>query len=382
MRRAALIVVLAVLLAACGSDDEAAPAAYPLDGRLRLNHVQVLGSHNSYHLQAPEPLFSTIMRLSAALARSLEYSHSPLDVQLDTQGIRQVELDVFADPHGGLYAQPLGLRILTRDRSARLPGLEAPGFKVLHVQDLDFMTTCETFIGCLTVIKQWSDAHPGHVPMLILVEAKDDDFSAIGLVTPVAIGAPELDALDAEIRTVFPPRQIVTPDEVRGRRGTLEEAIRTDGWPTLGATRGRVLFALDNEDVKRDAYVAGHPSLRGRVMFTSSRPPAPEAAFVKLNDPLADYDLIRRLVAEGFIIRTRADADTVQARSGDTVQRDAALASGAQLVSTDYPVPDPRFGTGYQVTIPEGMPARCNPVSAPAGCTPQDIENPVHLATR
>jgi len=289
---------------------------------------------------------------------------------------------VFADPHGGLYAQPLGLRILTRDHSARLPGLEAPGFKVLHVQDLDFMTTCETFIGCLTVIKQWSDAHPGHVPILILVEAKDDDFSAIGLVTPAPIGSLELDALDAEIRTVLPPRQIITPDEVRGRRATLEEAIRTDGWPTLGATRGRVLFALDNEDAKRDAYVAGHPSLRGRVMFTSSRPPAPEAAFVKLNDPLADYELIRRLAAEGFIVRTRADADTVQARTGDTAQRDAALASGAQLVSTDYPVPDPRFGSGYQVTIPEGIPGRCNPVSAPAVCTPQDIENPVHLARR
>ena len=45
--------------------------------------------------------------------------------------------------------------------------------------------------------------------------------------------------------------------------------------------------------------------------------------------------------------------------------RDAAIASGAQFVSTDYPVPDPDFGTGYMVAIPDGMPARCNPISAP-----------------
>jgi hypothetical protein len=37
-------------------------------------------------------------------------------------------------------------------------------------------------------------------------------------------------------------------------------------------------------------------------------------------------------------------------------------------VSTDYPVANPAFGTGYAVAIPGGMPARCNPVNAPAAC--------------
>ena len=65
-----------------------------------------------------------------------------------------------------------------------------------------------------------------------------------------------------------------------------------------------------------------------------------------------------------MLVRTRADADTVQARSNDTTMRDAALAGGAQFVSTDYEVPDPRFGP-YVVRIPGGTPARCNPVTAP-----------------
>jgi hypothetical protein len=364
------------LVAGLGRALNGCPAAYPRDDLLRLNHVQVLGSHNSYHIQAAPPLFDAIAEFSLALAQSLEYTHLPLSVQFDTQGIRQIELDVFADPDGGLFASPAGLEIITGDPTLRIPELEAPGFKVLHVQDIDYDTTCDTFIECLQQVRQWSEANPLHAPLTILVEAKDDVLPELGFgfVIPVAIGPAELDALDHEIRSVFPPGQLITPDDVRGTRETLREAIEQDGWPTLADSRGKVMFCLDNEGEERSFYLDGHPSLRGRAMFTSARPPAAEAAFVKLNDPLDDFDLIQELVAQGFVVRTRADGDTLQARSGDTTQRDAALASGAQFVSTDYPVPNPAFGTGYMVAIPGGTPAACNPISAPEGCVAGDIE--------
>ena len=64
----------------------------------------------------------------------------------------------------------------------------------------------------------------------------------LGFVKPQPIGTAELDALDAEIRSVFPEQQMLTPDEVRGSHATLEDAILTDGWPTLGAARGTVMF--------------------------------------------------------------------------------------------------------------------------------------------
>jgi hypothetical protein len=64
----------------------------------------------------------------------------------------------------------------------------------------------------------------------------------------------------------------------------------------------------------------------------------------------------------------------VEARSGNTGPRDAALASGAQFVSTDYPEPNPDFGTGYFVQIPGGTPGRCNPVNAPPGCRSVALE--------
>jgi hypothetical protein len=72
-------------------------------------------------------------------------------------------------------------------------------------------------------------------------------------------------------------------------------------------------------------------------------------------------------VRRGFLVRTRADADTVESRANDTRRRDAALASGAQYVSTDYMQPDMRFG-GYAARMPEGTVAACNPVRAAGKC--------------
>ena len=101
-------------------------------------------------------------------------------------------------------------------------------------------------------------------------------------------------------------------------------------------------------------------------MFADAKPGTPEAAFLKLNDP-SDIIAIQERVSQGYMVRTRADADTVQARTGDTTRRDAAFESGAHFISTDYPVPDTRF-TDYQVTIPGDNITRCNPVNATTEC--------------
>ena len=97
-----------------------------------------------------------------------------------------------------------------------------------------------------------------------------------------------------------------------------------------------------------------------------------EARGKKLND--SKNDPIAARIAAGYVVRTRADADTEEARHDDTSTRDAALASGATWVSTDYPVPNPAFGTGYFVEIPDGHPARCNPINAPYGCRSTALE--------
>ena len=64
------------------------------------------------------------------------------------------------------------------------------------------------------------------------------------------------------------------------------------------------------------------------------------------------------------LVRTRADADTVNSRANDTRRRDQALASGAQFVSTDYAEPDRKF-SAYYVSFDPKVVVRPNPVSGP-----------------
>lgn len=344
------------------------------DRCVALNEIQVLGSHNSFHIQ-PRPAIQTLLSIfDADLAATLEYTHIPLPDQFSNQGVRQIELDIFADPVGGLYDQRRILILTNEDPDSGIPAMEQPGLKVLHVQDVDFETTCVTFVECLQTVKRWSDTHRGHLPIAILVELKEDEIPdpvPLGFTKPLIFGASDMDDIDEEIRSIFPKNQVITPDDVRRGRATLDEAVTALGWPRLDAVRGKVLFLMDNGGAKRDLYRAGHPALEGRMLFTNSVPGDPDAAFVKLNDPF-DPD-IPDVVAAGYIVRTRADADTIEARSGDTAPREAALASGAQFVSTDYPVPDPDF-TDYFVQIPGGTPGRCNPVTAPPGCREAGLE--------
>jgi hypothetical protein len=299
---------------------------------LRLNQVQVLGTHNSYHI-APNP----------SPIAEWEYSHDPLDVQLQTQGIRQFELDVWANPNG---------------------------HQVFHIPSVDAGTTCLQFKACLQTIKTWSDAHRSHMPIAIQIELEDVPFTPD--VKPFDAAA--MDQLDAEIRSVFPADRLFTPDDERGQFPTLAAAVTEKGWPTIDSLRGQVLFLMDNAGGYRDLYTAGRPSLEGRVLFTNSDVGRPDAAFIKLNNPVGDAQKIHDAVAAGYVVRTRADSDTHEARDNNTVPRDAAIAGGAQWVSTDFEVPGRAFGTPYFVSIPGGTPARCNPLNTPSWCTSGMIE--------
>ena len=63
--------------------------------------------------------------------------------------------------------------------------------------------------------------------------------------------------------------------------------------------RGKVFFALDNTDEHRTDYLRGNPSLEGRMLFVSSNPGEPSAAFIKMNEALGqEEERIRRNVRE------------------------------------------------------------------------------------
>ena len=113
-----------------------ASAASATGRDVRLNEVQVIGSHNSYHVQPPPELIDLYVQFDPA-AIFWEYTHRPLVEQFALLGIRQIELDIVVDdPQGGRYAHPLAPELI--GLSIHLPEHEVPGLKVIHVPDLDF----------------------------------------------------------------------------------------------------------------------------------------------------------------------------------------------------------------------------------------------------
>lgn len=309
-----------------GDDDTDQPPDYPNDDRLRLNHLQALGTHNSYHLR-PQVLFH----------ESHDYSHQPLDEQLDL-GVRQFELDLHWVPGQGLL--------------------------VYHIPVVDQETTCRTLTDCLGVLKDWSDGHPGHHPLLVFLEPKND----LG-VSPIAEHFLDV---EAAILSVWERERIIAPDDVRGGRNTLREAVTEDGWPTLGQSRNRIIFHAHSLDEFLDNYRDAYPGLAGALMFTDSRPEDPFAAIMPMNNPVEGGPAIAEAVAQGFIVRSMAGGCCEQARERDYSRFEAALAAGSHFISTDFPAPTDDYD--YFLEIPDGTPSRCNPQTAPAWCVPEDIE--------
>lgn len=330
------LVAVCLLLAACEGTSPKTPAAkpdygYPLDDVLRVNDIQMKGTHNSYHL-----------RPSADPIEDWNYEHAPLTEQLTNEGVRQFELDVHyrAD----------------EDR-----------FYVYHLPGADQKSTCPVFTDCLAELKAWSDANPGHHPLFIFLEPKDD----ADRVTDRIVG--HYDALEAAILSVWPRSRILTPDDVRRGRATLREAVTEDGWPTLGETRDKAVFVLLDDDHEPGAhhyeYTEGNRTLDGKLLFVTADESDPYAAILSINDP---HDpRIEAGAKAGFIVRTMP-GDSFQ--NGAFTSRDdleAGLDGYAHILSNDDPVAkrDPT----YWLDLKGGTPSRCHKL-APKACTPAAIE--------
>lgn len=309
----------------CGEDPPS--FEYPLDDQLRLHHVQARGTHNSYHI-APDPF----------VLPDWNYTHTPLADQLDA-GMRQFELDLYLRADGD-------------------------GFDVFHIVNLDQGTTCERFRDCLRDLESWSDDHPAHHPIAVMIELKDAFDAAT---------APDVLALfDEELRSVWRDDRLVTPDLVRGDAATLRDALDAGGWPTLGELRGRALFWLLDRGDFRDVYDAGGTSLAGRPAFTNASAGAldtPVAAITTADDPINGADDIAAAMAANVLVRTRTDVLGDQGYAVDPDRLDAALVSGAHFLSTD----------DESLQLPEGAPTRCNPISAPSACAAAALEDPAQL---
>ncbi len=299
---------------------------YPHDADIRLDALQVRGTHNSYHVQ-PLVIFDP----------SHGYTQAPLPVQLGDQGVRAFEIDIHR---------------------------HEDGFRVYHLLAVDAISTCYSLVDCLTAIRDWSDAHRDHAPIQVWIEVKDD-------VGGFPVG--DLGPVDTLIRGVFGDDRLFTPDDLQASYSSPREALDSAGWPSLAALRGKVIFMLLESGPLRDNYTNGGTSLAGRVMFVTADAnqfAAPWAAVAKINDP-ADPDVTAAHAARVLVASNTCGAGTPTTEC--EVSRAAGLANGVQMLMDDFPAavssrPD-------WLEIPGGTPARCNPVTATGACTAEAIEN-------
>ena len=347
--------------------------------KLKLNQIQNLGSHNSYHKHMPDKLFSFLTAINFLLpaeyqVEKLDYYHEPLADQLDKYQMRSFEIDIYADPQGGRFYNRAGNVLTGSSAASGIAELNQPGYKVMHIPDIDYNTHYYTFKSMLQALKDWSDRNPNHIPIFLLIEGKEktvgDIVGFLGFKTAAKFTPALCDDIDTEVKAVFGNdlSKIITPDQIRGSYSTLEEAVLADNWPTIGESRGKFIFVMQGESV--DNYLTGHPSLQGRAMFTNEEVGHPEAAFLMYNSADTDEDSIKMMVSKNYIVRTMADGPNSENLTGDYTSQQAAFRSGAQIISTDYYRPDPRYLTepnkykNYSCQFPNGDLARINPVSA------------------
>ena len=304
---------------------------YEEDSRLAFQHLQAIGSHNSYHVETTN-----------GQIEEWEYTHDAISVQLASQGVRQLELDLH-------YVDGL-------DR-----------FEVLHVPVLDPGTTCADLAACLQEIADFSTASPAHHPIMVLLEFK------------IAFDAEKADdwiqRVEDDLLNVLGRERLVLPDDVQGDHPNLRSAIENDGWPTLGDLRGKTMVVLHDGGALRDHYTAVDSPHQNLLFPDAGGDESLDFSAVHtLNDPFSSSSHISRLVMKNHLVRTRADSDLYEARAQDNSRYLAALDSGAQFISTDFAVASEDFN--YWVHIPDGTPSRCNPLNAPGFCESEHIEDP------
>jgi hypothetical protein len=341
-----------------------APTAHACDTRcgatanLRLDQLQVVGTAQSYKQKPDSAVMGLIRMGSKKDAEALDYGLPSLDAQLDSD-VRALSFDVAYDPQGGLFKNPAGagmsMDLLPDDYIA---AMAKPGFKVIHVLDIDYRSSCLALSDCLRQVSAWSKAHPRHLPIIIALKTNDIKTPMPGATRPLPCDEAAMNALEDEIHAAFTSDQLITPDQVQGRYTTLREAVLAHAWPKLSTASGKVIFVLDESDAKVKVYQGTRKSLEGRAMFVTADEAAPLAAFLSIPDPVKDAARIQAAVSNGFIVTTRADYETREARMGSTARRDAAFASGAQIVQTNFVTADPAIGT-YRVSLVDNPAALC-----------------------
>jgi hypothetical protein len=367
------------ILPSCKKEKSKADVYLVENDSLSVNQIQILASHNSYKIRTEDTIIKFLGTLGSLLPSNLDpadldYTHENFDVQMSNYNIRGLEIDIYNDPVGGDFYNRKMNSFVNLPESSGEPSLLSPGFKVLHIKDVDYKTHYFAFKQSLQAIKDWSKAHPNHLPLFVNIETKSESpgdeatLAQLGFRSALPFDADAVNKIDEEFKSIFGHdlKGIITPDLLRGNLATLNEVVTTQKWPRLGECRGKIFFILQGQ--LTPFYKSSSSMLSGRVMFTYETNINPFSVFMIYNDPVSAQNTIRQRVEQGYIVRTRSDVFQ-EARDGDYSRLNLALSSGAQIISTDYYKPDARGGVDpnwstYKAELPRGVVGRKNPVNA------------------
>jgi len=281
----------------------------------KLKATQSIGTHNSYHIIPSAGTLAATRALGLnAFADEMAYSHPTIETQL-AMGLTSFEIDIVADPAGGLFSSPGVVNIGLQTQPSGWEVMSQPGFKVLHVQDIDILSHCLTLSSCLSKI----DAHQRDRTFYIIIEVKTD--------TPkLPVGAP------FQCTTALSMTDALWAD--------LENAV----YPLTRATPP-VKFLIDNT-AQSSAYIAyvnaksiPTPVLLPSIADATTHPAgwSQSQVFVKCNDvtkaTCALGKSAKKLAEEGYLVRARSDSHS----NWNATKAALTVKSGVGVISTDHP---------------------------------------------
>ncbi len=294
---------------------------------LKFNELRFIATHNSYQTPATDEykqLYYNVSELTLGLVKpeKVDFWSQTLTQQLNC-GVRSLEID-----------------IETFDRDGDI------SFTCMHSPCIDMTTSCYDFALAMKEISMWSDNNPNHLPITIIIEPKSGflplkDMEEFNLDYAIALDKTLRETLGEKL---FTPADMLRDYESFG-------AMRTaDDWCKAQDMLGKVLILLHECDVTED-YISRDSSIKTQAMFPMLREDDIDrdcTSFILANNPADFLKINGKVLNEKKIIaRTRADKFT----DVTAEQREDALASNAQIVSTDFPPRDDLAPGAYTVTF-------------------------------
>ncbi len=301
-----------------------------LEAGLKFNEMSFIATHNSYQTTAideTKKLYTSLSDLTFGIynAEKIEFESETLTDQLNC-GLRSFELD-----------------IETFDRDGDI------SFTCMHSPYFEMSTSCYDFSLALKEIALWSDNNPDHLPITIIIEPKK---TFLPLKDMKYFSLDYALALDDVLREGL-GEKLFTPADMLRDYESFGEMRAADDWCKVRDMLGKVVVLLHDCGVTED-YIAVDSSVKTQAMFPMLREEDVDrdcTSFILCNVPGELLEIKNDVMGEKKImVRTRSD------KFGEITdkRREDAFASGANIISTDYPVRTDNKLDDYVVAFEKG----------------------------